>query len=121
MGQPIWHSSPHIDVISYSDASSSGRAGYVVQLGKLVVQGDWNDLDYLQSFTFRERKAVRLVSFSAYLSSKECKHRPDNQGTVSIMSIREYQRIPTAGGYHDLCYLSSVWDTAVSRSGFHDA
>ena len=36
VGQPMWHSSLCIDVISYSDASSSGWAGYVVQLGSLV-------------------------------------------------------------------------------------
>ena len=87
--QPIWHSSPRIDVISYLDASSSGWAGYVVQLGKLVARGDWSDLDYLQSSTFRELKAVRhvLEAFAPYLSSKEFKHRSDNQGTVSIMNI----------------------------------
>ena len=89
MGQPIWHSAPSIDVISYSDASSSGWAGYVVQLGNIVARGDWSDLDYLQSSTYRELKAVRLVleSFAHRLASKECKHRSDNQAAVSIMSI----------------------------------
>lgn len=33
MGQPVWQPSPCIDVISYSDASSIGCAGFVVQLG----------------------------------------------------------------------------------------
>ena len=90
VGQPIWHSSPCIDVISYSDASSTGWAGYVVQLGNIVARGEWEHLDYLQSSTFRELKAVRLVimeSFAPLLAFKECKHRSDNQGTVSVMSI----------------------------------
>ena len=39
VGQPIWHLSPRIDVITYSDASSSGWAGYVVQLGSYLARG----------------------------------------------------------------------------------
>ena len=87
--QPMWHSSPCVDVISYSDASSSGWAGYVVQLGSLVARGEWDDQDFLQSSTYRELKAVRLTleSFACHLMSKECKHRSDNQGAISIMCI----------------------------------
>ena len=89
VGQPMWHSSPCVDVISYSDASSSGWAGYVVQLGSLVARGEWDDQDFLQSSTYRELKAVRLTleSFACHLMSKECKHRSDNQGAISIMCI----------------------------------
>lgn len=61
IGQPIWYSSPCIDVISYSDASSTGWAGFVVQMGELVARGNWYGSDYLQSSTFRELKAIRLV------------------------------------------------------------
>lgn len=89
VGQPIWHSSPAIDVISYSDASSTGWAGYIVQLGQSVARGDWDDSDRDQSSTYRELKAVRLVleSFAHLLNHKECKHRSDNQATVSIMCV----------------------------------
>lgn len=87
VGQPVWHSSPCIDVISYSDASNSGWAGYVVQLGQTVARGDWDDIDCIQSSTYRELKAIRLVleSFASSLVHKECKHRSDNQGTISIL------------------------------------
>lgn len=87
VGQPMWYSSPCIDVISYSDASSTGWGGYAVQLGQLVARGDWDEGDRRQSSTYRELKAVRLVleSLAQFLSSKECKHRSDNQGTVAIL------------------------------------
>ena len=86
---PCGNSFPCIDVIAYSDASSSGWAGYVVQPGSLVARGEWDDLDFLQSSTYRELKAVRLTleSFACHLTSKECKHRSDNQGAISIMCI----------------------------------
>ncbi|XP_028514422.1 uncharacterized protein LOC114574912 [Exaiptasia diaphana] len=57
VGQPMWHSSPCIDVISYSDASSTGWGGYTVQLGQLVARGDWVEEDRRQSSTYRELKA----------------------------------------------------------------
>jgi len=86
-GQPMWHSAPSIDVISYSDASSTGWGGYVVQLGQKVARGDWDEKDRNQSSTYRELKAVRLVlqSYAPLLSSKECKHRSDNQSAISIL------------------------------------
>lgn len=88
VGQPIWHISPKIDVITYSDASSTGWAGYAVQLGDVIARGEWDVLDSCQSSTFRELKAVRLVleSFASCLAHKECKHRSDNQSTVSILA-----------------------------------
>ena len=60
-----------------------------MQLGSLVARGEWDDLDFLQSSTCRELKAVRLTleSFACHLTSKECKHRSDNQGAISIMCI----------------------------------
>ena len=88
-GQPMWQSSPRTDVISYSDASSTGWGGYVVQLGNAVARGHWQEEDAGRSSTFRELKAIRLVlaSFAHRLKFKECKHRTDNQNTCSIMCI----------------------------------
>jgi len=88
-GQPIWRLSPKIDVITYSDASSSGWAGYAVQLGNFIAKGAWGTEDAQQSSTFRELKAVRLVleTFARHLQNKECKHRSDNQSTISIMAV----------------------------------
>ena len=76
VGQPMWHSSPCNDAISYSDTSSSEWTGYVVQLGSLVARGEWDDLDFIPSSTYRELKAVRLTleSFACHLFSKDCKH-----------------------------------------------
>ena len=88
-GQPIWQSSPRIDVISYSDASSTGLGSYVVQLGDTVARGQWQQQDARRSSTYGELKAIRLVldSFTQRLQFKECKHRTDNQNTCSVLCI----------------------------------
>ena len=39
-GQPIWHSPSAVRVV-YSDASSSGYGGYVVQHGACISHGKW--------------------------------------------------------------------------------
>jgi len=88
--QPIWSSSPRIDVLSSSDASQSGWAGYTVLVGDRIARGNWSTQDIRESSTFRELKAVRLVleSFAHSLANLECKHRTDNQNTCSIMCLR---------------------------------
>jgi len=46
---------------AYSDASSSGYGGYLVEHGNLVANGQWSSEEASQSSTWRELRAVRRV------------------------------------------------------------
>ena len=56
--------------MAFSDASSTGYGGYVVELGSEVAHGQWSELQMVQSSTWRELKAVDLVlrSFASKLA-----------------------------------------------------
>ncbi|CAH3127987.1 unnamed protein product [Porites lobata] len=40
-GKPIWRPSPKIELLSYSDASNVGWAGFIVQFGTHIARGNW--------------------------------------------------------------------------------
>lgn len=88
-GKPIWRPSPKIELLSYSDASNVGWAGFIVQFGTHIARGNWLGSEALCSSSFREIRAIRFVlqSFSGLLAGKECKHRSDNQSVCSILSV----------------------------------
>ena len=75
--------------IVYSDASSTGYGGYIVDTGEETVQGMWNSEDALKSSTWRELKAVDIVlkSLVNKLSCRRTKWFTDNQA-VSRITVR---------------------------------
>ena len=88
-GKPILRPSPKIELLSYSDASNMGWAGFIVQFGMHVARGNWLGSEALCSSSFREIRAIRFVlrSFSSLLAGKECKHRSDNQSVCGVLSV----------------------------------
>ena len=88
-GKPIWRPSPKIELLSCSDASNVGWAGFIVQFGTHIARGNWLGSETLCSSSFREIRVIRFVlqSFSGLLAGKECKHRSDNQSVCSILSV----------------------------------
>ena len=60
-GQPIWPLSPIISVLTYSDASDSGWAGYSVNLNGYVAKGNFSPHEYSNSSTWRELKGTANV------------------------------------------------------------
>jgi hypothetical protein len=71
----------------YTDASDMGYGGYTVTLGTHVAHGLWDPQDRLQSFTYRELKAILLViqSLQHILEHKKVKVFTDNQSTTRIV------------------------------------
>ena len=59
-GQPIWFS-PGTTRVAYSDASSSGYGGYVVELGPEFAHGLWSPTELELSSTWRKLKAVAMT------------------------------------------------------------
>ena len=72
--------------IVYSDASSTGYGGYLVDTGEENVQGMWDSSDALKSSTWRELRAVDLVlkSLVTKLSCRRTKWFTDNQAVSRI-------------------------------------
>ena len=70
-GSDIW---PRLSAVRmvYSDASSTGYGGYMVEHGDKVATGQWSAEEANQSSTWRELHAVRLVleSFKGMLSNE---------------------------------------------------
>ena len=88
-GQPIWSSSPKIEILTYSDASDVAWGGFAVELGATKAVWSWSKEESIQSSTFRELRAARLVlaSFATQLAGKEVRHRTDNQSAERIMTV----------------------------------
>ena len=86
-GKPIWFSSGATRVV-YSDASTTGYGGYMVELGNDVAHGLWSADESGLSSTWRELKAVYLVlsSFATKLAGHTVKWFTDNQGVVHIVN-----------------------------------
>ena len=82
----IWFS-PSATRIAYSDASSTGYGGYVVELGPQVSHGQWTPDQAKCSSTWRELRAVDHVlrSFALKLQGHTVKWFTDNQSIVSII------------------------------------
>ncbi len=80
--------------IVYSDASSTGYGGYLVDTGEGTVQGMWNRIDSLKSSTWRELKAVDIVlkSLVRKLSCRRTKWFTDNQAVSRITTRGSMKR-----------------------------
>ena len=87
-GQPIWFESSATRV-AYSDASSSGYGGYVVEIGPSISHGHWTLHEANMSSTWRELKAVFLVlqSLAQKLQGHTVKWFTDNQNVVRIVQV----------------------------------
>jgi len=85
-GQSIWPK-PSAVRFAYSDASSSGYGGYIVEHGNLVANGQWSENEASQSSTWRELRAVRCVleSFQSKLKDERVRWFTDNQNVVRIV------------------------------------
>lgn len=76
------------NTIVYSDASSTGYGGYIVENPANIAHGMWSDSEKLLSSTWRELTAVKKVLFSIsdYVKGKGIKWFTDNQNVVNIIS-----------------------------------
>ena len=85
-GRNIWPTPSAVRVV-YSDASSTGYGGYVVEHGNKVANGQWSPSEVVQSSTWRELKAVRMVleSFQSKLKNERVRWFTDNQNVVRIV------------------------------------
>lgn len=77
---------PSASRIVYSDASSTGYGGYVVDVSDEISHGQWRDDESSKSSTWRELKAVEMVmySFEKKLSGHRVKWFTDNQAVARI-------------------------------------
>jgi len=73
--------------VVYSDASNTGYGGYTVEHGGQIVSGQWDQEESLQSSTWRELRAVRMVlmSFESKLHNERVCWFTDNQNVVRIV------------------------------------
>ena len=85
-GQSIWPR-PSTVRYAYSDASSSGYGGYIVEHGNPVANGQWSSEEASQSSTCRELRAVQCVleSFQGKLQDERKRWFTDNQNVVRII------------------------------------
>ena len=85
-GRNIWPTPSAVRVV-YSDTSSTGYGGYVVEHGNKVANGQWSPSEVVQSSTWRELKAVRMVleSFQSKLKNERVRWFTDNQNVVRIV------------------------------------
>ena len=85
-GRPI-RMSPSATRVAFSDASSSGYGGFVVEIGPHISHGQWSTQEASYSSTWRELKAVDQVlrSFSQQLEGHTIKWCTDNQNVVRIV------------------------------------
>lgn len=91
-GQHIWPKPSAVRVV-YSDASATGYGGYTVEHGTMVATGQWSTEDALQSSTWRELRAVRLVleSFQSKLENERVRWFTDNQNVVRVVQYGSRQ------------------------------
>ena len=87
-GQNIWHSPAAVRVV-YSDASHSGYGGYMVEHGCQVAHGLWTIEEALESSTWRELRAVRLIleSLVPKLQNERVRWFTDNQNVAHILAV----------------------------------
>ena len=69
----------------YSDASTTGYGGYIVEHGNLVANGVWSRDEAAQSSIWRELRAVKLVleSFQNKLKNERIHWFTDNQNVAA--------------------------------------
>ena len=87
-GQNIWHSPAAVRVV-YSDASHSGYGGYMVEHGCQVAHGLWTAEEALESSTWCELRAVRLIleSLVPKLQNERVRWFTDNQNVARILAV----------------------------------
>lgn len=87
-GQAIWKAPSSVRVV-YSDASSTGFGGYVVEHGNYVAHGQWNESEAMESSTWRELKAVQLVlaSIAHKLANNNVRWFTDNKNVEHILFV----------------------------------
>ena len=85
-GRHIWPKPSAVRVV-YSDASSTGYGGYMVEHGNLVANGLWSPNETGLSSTWRELRAVKMVleSFQSKLKRERIRWFTDNQNVVRIV------------------------------------
>ena len=86
--QNIWHSPVAVRVV-YSDASHSGYGGYMVEHGCHVARGMWTAEGAVQSSTWCELKAVRLIleALVLKLQNERVPWFTNNQNIARILSV----------------------------------
>ena len=97
--------------IVYSDASSTGFAGYEVSTINGISHGMWSEEESLKSSTWRELVAVYrvLLSLSHFLANQRVKWFTDNQGVKSIANKGSMNR-----DLQDISY--KIFNLCMSRS-----
>ena len=87
-GQRIWRAPSTMRVV-YSDASSTGYAGFTVEHGCHIALGQWNAIEAEKSSTWRELTSVARVleAVSKKLSNSRVKWFTDNQNVVRIICV----------------------------------
>ena len=85
-GKHIWPK-PSVVRVVYSDASSTGYGGYVVEHGNLIANGQWSLEDVEKSSTWCELRAVHMVleSFQDKLKNERLRWFSDNQNVTRIV------------------------------------
>ena len=110
-GQPIWFS-PGTTRVAYSDASSSGYGGYVVEFGPEFAHGLWSPTELELSSTWRELKAVAMTlrSFADRLKGHAVKWFSDNQNVVRIVQrgSRKPHLQDGAMSIFELCFSAGI-------------
>jgi len=66
-GRNIWPT-PSVVRVVYSDASSTGYGGYMVEHGNNVAIGQWSPTEAMESSTWRGLRAVRMILESFQLN-----------------------------------------------------
>lgn len=87
-GQAIWRS-PSTLRIAFSDASSTGYGGFVVEHGKHIALGQWSHEEQVKSSTWRELVAVQRVleAVAHKLVATRVKWFTDNQNVARIVVV----------------------------------
>ena len=88
-GQPIWPISPKCAVSSYSDASSWGWGGYVVQVGRSMSKCNFSEFEASKSSTWRELQGTFnvLSSLVELTQGQILKHCTDNKNIERVLSV----------------------------------
>ena len=96
--QSIWVS-PSAVRMAYSDASSTGYGGYILEHGSYVACGQWTQVEAVKSSTWRELRAVELTlqSLLSYLSGHRVKWFTDNQNIAHLLLVGS--RKPATQGF----------------------
>ena len=87
-GQPIWFESSATRV-AYSDVSSSGYGGYIVEIGPSISHGHWSAQEAVKSSMWRELKGGFQFCnlFAQELQGHSVKWYTDNQNVVRIVQV----------------------------------